>query len=197
MSRRSIAFLLSALSFTPAVLASAAEEGEKAGVLPTGPQGLVPMIVTIAVFGIVFVILAAKVWPTIVKALNEREAKIRSEIEAAETARQQAKAALDQYERALSDARAEAQRELEKAKANQAQQLAEMKAKNDAMIAAERDKAMREIDAAKKLAIQEIYAQGAQLSTAVAGKILQRELNPSDYQRLVDEAVHNLGASKN
>jgi F-type H+-transporting ATPase subunit b len=193
---KKFAFALASLSLSSAALA-APESGEKAGVLPTMLQGLVPMIVSLVVFGLVFAILAVKVWPVIVKALNERESKIRSEIESAEMARQQAKAALDQYERALAEARAEAQRELEKAKSLQAAQLAELKAKNDVAIAMERDKAMREIDASKKLAIQEIYAQGAALSTAVAGRILQRELNPADYQRLVDEAVAGLGVSKN
>lgn len=170
---------------------------ESAGVLPTLTQAIMPMIVTFVVFGIVFAILAVKVWPTITKALHEREAKIRSEIEAAEHARQQAKAALAQYERALSDARAEAQKELERAKGLQAQQLAEMKARNDAVIAAEKDKALREIEAAKRLAIQDVYTQGAQLSTMVAGRILKRELNAGDYQRLVDEAVGSLQSTNN
>lgn len=172
-------------------------EGEKAGVLPTMAQGIVPMIVSLVVFGVVFAILAVAVWPKITKGLAEREAKIRSEIESAEMARKEAKMALEQYERALADARAQAQKELDKAKALQGQQLNELRAKADAEMAGMKDKAMREIEAAKKLAIQEIYTQGAALSTAVAGRILQRELNPSDYQRLVDEAVGGLEASRN
>lgn len=209
MNTRLAAFLTPALALAAAALGApeaghadgAAHAGEhavpKAGVLPEVNQGIIPMIVSILVFVVVFAVLAVKVWPPIVKSLNEREAKIRSEIESAEMARQQAKAALDQYERALADARAQGQRELEKAKALQAQQLSEMRAKADADLAQAKDKAMREIDAAKKIAIQEVYAQGAALSTMVAGRILKRELNASDQQRFVDEALANLGASNN
>ncbi len=197
MNRFMLAVVSPVMLIAAPVLAAAPESeghgGEKAGVLPTVAQGIVPMLVTLVVFGIVFAVLAVLVWPKITKALHEREAKIRSEIESAETARKQAKAALDQYERALSDARAEAQRELEKAKVLQAQQLTEMKAKNDADMAIAKDKAMREIEAAKKLAIQEVYGQGAQLASMVAGRILQREINAGDQQRFVDEAVATLG----
>lgn len=194
---RTIPLALASTLIASSTALGAPEGGEKAGVLPTLAQGIVPMIVSLAVFGIVFAILAVAVWPKITKGLAEREAKIRSEIESAEMARQEAKMALEQYERALADARTQAQKELDKAKALQSQQLTELRAKADAEMAGLKDKAMHEIEAAKKIAIQEIYSQGAALSTAVAGRILQRELNPSDYQRLVDEAVGGLQGSRN
>src|SRR5690606_27910473 len=86
---------------------------------PSPSEGLVTGITAIVVFLIVFGILSFKVWPLISKGLDERTEKIRSEIEAAEMAQKQAKAALEQYEKNLADARAEAQRMLSEAVAQQ------------------------------------------------------------------------------
>ncbi|MFT3685857.1 MAG: F0F1 ATP synthase subunit B [Phycisphaerales bacterium] len=162
---------------------------EPAGVLPTVTQGIVPAIVSLVVFAVVFAVLAVKVWPTISKALDERANKIKGEIEAAEAARMTAKAALEEYQANLAQARTEAQKMIADAKAQQQVQFAEMKAKTDAELTAMKAKAIGEIDAAKKAALAEVYNQTATLATTVAGKILQREVNSSDQQRFVSEAL--------
>lgn len=172
-----------------AAAGAAEEHGTKAGVLPTIEQGLVPMIVSLVVFIVVLAILSAKVWPAITKGLADREHKIKSEIEAAEAARAQAKSALEGYERALADARAQAQKELDAAKAAATAVANEMKAKTEADMAAAKDKVMREIEGAKKQALADIYGEASSLATMVAGKILQREINSHDQQRLVNDCL--------
>ena len=47
---------------------------------------LAPAITTLVVFGLVCLVLFTKVWPKIASGLDERQAKIRQEIEAAEAA---------------------------------------------------------------------------------------------------------------
>ena len=69
---------------------------------------LLPAITAFTVFGVAFAILAVKVWPTIAKALDERNAKIVGEIKAAEDARTAAKAAQTEFEKSLANAREEA-----------------------------------------------------------------------------------------
>lgn len=172
------------------------EHGPKAGVMPTIEQGIVPAVVTLVIFGIVFAVLATKVWPKIVKGLDDRANKIREEIAAAEAARKQAKDALEQYERSLADARAEAQRMLEKTKAQQQALADELKAKSETELNAMRDRARRDIDAAKRAAVAEIYEHAATAATAIAGKILQREVNVRDQQRLIEETVVALQAGR-
>jgi len=169
--------------------AGAAGHAEPAGVLPTVTQGIVPAIVSLVVFAIVFAVLAVKVWPTISKALDERANKIKGEIEAAEAARMTAKAALEEYQANLAQARAEAQKMIADAKAQQQGQFAEMKSKADAELAAMKSKAVAEIDAARKAALADVYTQAGTLATSVAGKILQREVNAGDQQRFVSEAL--------
>lgn len=169
-----------------------AAHGEHAGVLPTIEQGIVPMLVALGVFGIAFAILSLKVWPMINKGLSERADKIRNEIEAAEMAQQQAKAALEQYQRNLDEARAEAQRMLDQAKAQQQAIAAELKARSEADLAMMREKATRDIETAKRAALNEIYAEASNLATSIAGKILQREIGPQDQSRLVDQSLDEI-----
>lgn len=172
------------------------EHGEptapKAGVLPEPNQGAIPFLVTLGVFAVVFIILSVKVWPQISRGLKDRENKIRSEIEAAEKAQQQARAALAEYERNLAQARAEAQKMLDDAKTQQQVIAAELKAKADAELTDMRERAKREIEAARTQAVLDIHTQATGLATLMATKILKREVSQQDQQRLVQESLSEL-----
>lgn len=170
----------------------AAGHGEKAGVLPTVEQGIVPSIVALVVFGLVFAILATQVWPKINAGLEDRSRKIREEIAAAEAARKQAKDALEQYERSLADARAEAQAMLEQTKQQQQALAAELKAQADAELGQLRERARRDIEAAKRAALSEIQSKAVDLGIIAAGKVLQRQLTPQDQQRILEESLGEL-----
>lgn len=183
-------------------VAADAAEGDSAyakqdGPVPTIPQGIVSAITAVVVFGIVLFILGTQVWPKITAGLDDRANKIRSEIEAAEAARAQAKAALEEYEKSLSEARAESQKMLDETKAQQAALAADLRAKADRELNTMRERAMRDIDTAKKAALSEIYAESVNLATAIAGKILQREVTVDDQNRLVEESLDELKAAAN
>lgn len=164
--------------------------------IPPAVQGIAPALTTLIAFAIVFFVLYAKVWPTISKGLDERASKIREEIAAAEAARKQAKDALDEYERSLAQARAEAQKMLEDTKSQQAELAAQLRAKADAELNQLRERAKRDIEAAKRSALNEIYTESVALATTMASKILQREINVGDQSKLVEESLAEL-ASKN
>lgn len=165
------------------------------GVIGSISQGLVSGITAILVFVIVLAILSKMVWPKIQAGLDEREKKIRDEIESAEEARKQAKDALDSYEKSLAEARTEAQQMLDSAKADQQKLTAELRAKAEVDLGAMKEKAQREIESAKRAAVAEIYNEAATLATSIASKILAREVSTEDQQRLVDEAVAELSGS--
>jgi F-type H+-transporting ATPase subunit b len=170
---------------------------EKAGVIPTVSQGIVPMIVAIFVFLVVFGVLSTVVWPKILGGLNDRADKIRSEIEAAEQARVEAKKQLDQYQSSLAEARAEAQRMLERTRAEQLALAADLKSRADAELAQMRDRAMKDIDAARKAAVADIYSEAANLATGVASKILRRNINAADQSALVEESIATMKSMRN
>ena len=163
--------------------------------IPPVKEGVAPAITALVVFAIVMFILATKVWPIITGGLDERNAKIREEIAAAEAAQKQARAALEEYEKSLAEARQEAQRMLDETRTQQAALAAELKAKADKELTEMREKAKREIETAKKTAIGELYAESVNLATQMAGKILQREVTVADQQRMLEEALGEM--SKN
>jgi F-type H+-transporting ATPase subunit b len=184
--------LLSSIAFFLAAGVAAAQDHEAVGALPSVEQGVVTGITAIVVFLIVFAVLAAKVWPPISRALDERAGKIREEIAAAEAARKQAKDALDMYEKSLAEARAEAAKMLEQARAQQQALGAELRAQAETELSAMRDRARKDIEAAKRAAVAEMYEEGARAATTIAARILQREITARDQQRLIDESLGEL-----
>ncbi len=164
----------------------------KASPLATPKEGMAAGITAIVLFLIVFGILSSVVWPKIVKGLDERNEKIKGEIAAAESARQQAKEALDEYEKNLAEARAQAQQMLEETKSQQSELAAQLKAQADSELTEMREKAKADIEAAKKQALNELYSESVNLATVMAGKILQREVSVNDEQRLMEESLAEL-----
>lgn len=167
---------------------------ETVGAIPNKQQGLWTGITALIVFAIVAAFLGSFVWPKISKGLEDRAEKIRNEIEAAEMAQQQARSALEEYQRNLDQARAEAQRMLDQAKSQQQAIAAELKAKADAELNMMREKAKRDIEVAKRAALNEIYADASVLATSIASKILQRDIGPQDQARLMEQSLNEMQA---
>jgi len=173
----------------------AAHGHDEAGVIATWKQGLPTSIASIIVFVIVLVVLSKTAWPRIVGGLEERARKIREEIDAAEDSRRQARDALEQYEKSLAEARSEAKKMLEETKVKQQALATELRAKADADLSEMRERATREIEAAKRAAVAEIYAEASNLSTAIAAKILGREVTAQDQKSLIEESIAELQAA--
>lgn len=198
ISKRTAAnFLALAVPFIATSLAMAADAGDTPSVVPTVKQGIVSAAATLVVFSIVLAILGTLVWPKILGGLRDRENKIREEIDSAEMARQQAKDALEQYQRSLADARAEAAKMLETTRAQQAQLAADLRAKADQELGLLRERAMKDIDNAKRAAVSELYAHSGQIASAMASKILRRNVSNEDTQRLIEDSLQQLQANSN
>ena len=164
---------------------------------PTNVEWM-PALTTLVVFIIFFAILRIKVWPPIVKGLEDRQNKIREEIESAEDARKQANDALKEYEDSLAEARKEAADMIAKARADAKAAADELRSRNESELADMKERAARDITAAKRQAIAELHAESATLAASIAGKILQREISSDDQQRLVEESLRELaGAAEN
>ncbi|MHC4083058.1 MAG: F0F1 ATP synthase subunit B [Planctomycetota bacterium] len=151
-----------------------------------------PAVTTIVVFLIAFGVLYVKVWPMITKGLDDRQNKIRHEIESAEEARAQAKEALAEYERELAGAHREAGEMIAKAKADAKAAGAELRTRNEAELAEMKQRATQDLQAAKRAAIIELHAEAVTLAADIAAKILKREISAEDQQRLVDESLEEL-----
>jgi len=181
------------------VLAAPAAEGEGGGGSNLArPETSIPAaIASIIVFCILFYILKSKAWGPIVKGLEDRSNKIRTEIESAENARAQATKALDDYQKELAKARSEAGAMIQQARADAQRVGDELRSKNEAELTSMKNKAKEEIEAAKRAALNELYAETAMLATQVAGRILHREIKPADHARLVEESLSQISGLGN
>jgi len=150
---------------------------------------------TIVVF-VIFLLLAMKfVWPHILKGLDEREQKLRDDLDAAEEARKQAKEALCQYEEELQRARTEAGEMIAKARQDAKAAAEELRASNARELAELKTSATAQIESAKQAAIGELHAEASSLAVAIAGKILSREISADDQQSLVDDSLNEMTGS--
>lgn len=175
----------------------AAEEGGAHAELLAKPEQMWPAIIGTLVMSLVLVILLTRTaWKPILNGLQAREVKIRTEIESAENARAQANAALEKYQKELAKARAEANEMIAQARTDAQRVADELRSRNEAELNAMKERAKSDIEAAKRAALTELYAQTATLATAVAGKILQREISDQDHSRLVEESLRELGSLK-
>lgn len=176
----------------PLMLLAAAEGGP----IPSESADILSAVTTLVVSAALFTLLAVTVWPTIVKALDARNDKILGEIRAAEEAGRKARAAMDAHAAELVKAREEAAKMIAEAREQARRTAEELQARNEADMAARMAKATADIDAAKRRAVGELHAEAATLATAVASRILGREINAADQQRLVEETLSGIASDR-
>ncbi|MBG79879.1 MAG: ATP synthase F0 subunit B [Phycisphaerae bacterium] len=167
-----------------------------AGASPVNVQ-LISLITTIVVFLLFFFAAAYLVWPKILSGLDERELKIRREIESAEEARAEAAESLKRQEAELNESRREATERLAKAKADAEHVASELRRKAEVELHSMREQASKEIQAAKEAAIADLNAQAGGLATEIAGRILQREISAADQQDLINESLQSFAGHNN
>ena len=117
---------------------------------------------------------------------------IREGVEAAAQARADAERTTRELETRLAEAQAAAALQIQQARAD-AQKLAEgIRGQAEAEATALKDPALRYIAAAKQQAITQINSHAADLATAVARKILQRNITVEDQDRLVSHSLSEI-----
>ena len=146
-------------------------------------------IAAIIVFLLLLFILTKFAWGPILKGLQDREGKIKADLEAAERAAAEAKATLAQYQAQLAHGREQAAAIIQSATAEAQKAANGITAASERELAAMKARAEAEIRYAKEQAINDIYLQAANLGADIAGKILKREINPTDHQQLVEESL--------
>ena len=184
----------------PTVTETVARTEAPAAEKPADPIGaeldVGTLLVTIVIFVCLFIVLRATAWKPILTGLKAREGAIRDSIEAAAKAKADAEKTTKDLEAKMAEFQRQASQQLQQAKAD-AQKVADtIRQQAEAESAALKDRTLREIDGAKQQALSEINTYAAELGTAVARKILQRNVNSDDQQRLVDESLAEL-ARKN
>ena len=172
-----------------AVLA-VAQEGEAAATPFTINGGL--MIWTLVIFGILMFILAKTAWPAILKQVEEREAKIRQQLEDAAKANAEAQRLLAEYQSQLAKARAEAQDLLAQGRLAGEKLREELVAKGRVEQEELLDRARREIALERDRAVAELRREAVELSIAAASKVIERNLDTDADRKLVQDYLSSL-----
>ena len=152
------------------------------------------MWINIAAFAVLFFVLAKFAFPPITKMLDERAAKIRESLEKAEDTRVEAERLLEEYKVQMAEARAEATQVIEQGRKVAESMKAEILAKARVEAEAEKTKAIEAIKAEKTAAMSELQQQVADLSVAVAGKIIGETMTRADHEALIDRFLAEVGS---
>jgi F-type H+-transporting ATPase subunit b len=146
-------------------------------------------IVVLLAFLVVVWVIGKKVLPVLNKALTERQDQIRGELEAADKAKSDAEEADAERRAALDQARAQA-REIVSNAATAADQT-KLRAEADAQAIHDRivQAADAEVAIARQAAVEEVTARVGEIVLAAAERVIGREIQASDHQDLIDEAI--------
>lgn len=195
MTRKVPAMLIVALLAVGVAPALGAEHGGSASPSPKINEVLITALVQLGVFIGLLAILTKSAWGPISSGLAAREKKIRDDIETAERARTEGEAALARYRQQVAGADAEVREKLASAQRDAEQIAGRLKADAQKEIDEMRARANREIEESKNAALVEVRQQAAAISTAIAGKILMREINENDQAELVRSSLDEMSAS--
>ncbi|MEX0836243.1 MAG: F0F1 ATP synthase subunit B [Nitriliruptor sp.] len=170
------------------LLAVAEGEAESLELLPAVPE----LIWGAVAFFLMMLFIVKYVFPKANQVLEDRSAAIVGKMEAADRKLQEAEASKAEFDAQIADARGEAARIVDEAKQTAEQLRANIIAKAEDEAAALLDKARADVDAERDRLLQELRAQVGVISVDLAGRIVERELDPGTHQALVDDYIQNL-----
>ena len=152
------------------------------------------VIWTFIAFIIVLFILAKFAWGPIAKALDERADRIHSDIDRAEKLRADAEARLQEYMQKLDGLREEGQDIIHEATEDARKLKDDMLKEARHEAEAIKKRALREVELARDDALDQIHQTIVEVSTKVAGQIMERSLKPDDHSKLVDDTLKQMGS---
>lgn len=188
-------FVLALFALLVLPVAAAAQEHE-AVVLSPFAGDLGDAIWTLVIFVIVVFFLGKFAWGPVLGLLRQREDFIHKSLSDAKRDRDEAEARLKEYAAKLQSAQAEAVTIIDGARKD-AERLREelrqrAKAEADALV----NNAQRQIQLETNRALQQIRHEAVDLSVAIASKLLQRNISKEDNERLIDEALRQIDATR-
>jgi F-type H+-transporting ATPase subunit b len=175
------------------LLQAEAEVSEKEDLYPQASE----LIVGAIAFAVLFVFMWRWVLPRVAKLLDERRQKIQGELEKAEAARREAEAELARYREQLANARKEANRIIEEGRRTAEQLRADLQARAEQEAQATVARATEEIRAERDRVLRELSTQVGQIAVELAGRVVEKELDKTTQQRLVDEFIKQVAGSGN
>jgi F-type H+-transporting ATPase subunit b len=147
-------------------------------------------------FMILFFVLSRFALPPITNMLDKRSENIRESLEKAEETRVEAERLFEDYKQQMAEARGEAAKVIESGRKVADAMKDDIVAKANEEAANIIVKAKETIQAEKKAAMAELQKSVADLSVAVAGRLIGAELSASDHEKLISQAIEEVGSLK-
>ena len=129
----------------------------------------------------------------VMKIIKDRQDEIDGMYADADLAKKNAEAMQSEYEAKLGDAQATSERIVKEAVTRGQAREEEIIRQANAEASAIMDKAAADIAMEKKKAINDAKDEISDLAMAIAGKVVERELNAADQSKLVDAFIDGLG----
>jgi len=151
------------------------------------------ILVAIVQFGILFWLLQRFLWRPILTMLQERTAKIREGLDAAEAARREREQMRAEVERLLDEARREAaaiaDRATKAAESAAAGIRAEAKAAADQL----RERARADAEQLHQQALAQLRQEVASMAVLAASRVLGREIDARAHRELIERSIDEAG----
>ena len=142
---------------------------------------------------LLFLLLKHFLFKPVQNILNARQAEIDKSYADAETAQTRAEELRDEYEKRISDAKAEAA-DIAKAASRKAQaHYDEVVGTAKADAARLREKAEAQIEQEKKKAMNELKDEISGIAVDIASKVVEREIDEKDHEVLISEFIKGVG----
>ena len=142
---------------------------------------------------LLFLLLKHFLFKLVQNILNARQAEIDKSYADAETAQTRAEELRDEYEKRISDAKAEAA-DIAKAASRKAQaHYDEVVGTAKADAARLREKAEAQIEQEKKKAMNELKDEISGIAVDIASKVVEREIDEKDHEELISEFIKGVG----
>ena len=131
----------------------------------------------------------------VMQLIQARQKEIDDQYADAEATKAQAEALQAEYQLKLEDAQATSEKIVKEAVARGQSREEEILRQAQAEADAIREKANADIAMEKKKAVNDAKDEISVIAVAIAGKVVGRELQAADHNRLVDEFINELGES--
>ena len=182
-----------ALAVLGATVAQAAEHAAPGGGEQIPPTDYGLQIWTLVAFVVLLALLVKFAFKPIAVALDRRGAAIKASLDEAEKQRADAKKLMEDYQKQVAQARAEAGKIIEEARVLSEKVRKELVDKANAESGALVQRAQEEIVRQKEKGIQELKDTVANLSVQIASRVIEKEVNEATHRQLVDKLITDLG----
>lgn len=162
----------------------------------TGGLNTGDIIFQLVTFLILLALLRKYALGPIMNIMKQREEHIANEINSSEERNKEAQKLVEEQRELLKQARQEAQTLVENAKKLGEQQKEEIVQAARSEAGRLKDSALKEIEQEKDNAVAALREQVASLSVLIASKVIEKELNEQEQEKLINDYINEVGEGR-